>query len=209
MMVNEAEKKIIVYGCGGHARSLINTILKNGYQGSLILVDKNALDDEEILGCKVRKAYELKEQDVYIVGIGDNLQRKSFFLELQKKSDEALTLIASGAEVGIEAKIGAGTFVAAKAYIGPCCKIGDNTIINTGSIIEHETVIGEHTHIAVNATISGRCKIGNNVFCGAGSTVIDKISICDNVTVGAGSVVISDICEPGVYVGVPARKMDS
>ena len=206
-MKEELKKKIIIYGCGGHARSIINILLKNGCTNQVILVDENAADNEEILGCKVFKNYILDENDTYIVGIGDNLKRKKIFCELEKFSNMGFSVIASTAEIGIESIWGMGTVIADKVHVGPCCEIGNNTIINTGSIIEHETVIGNHTHIAVNATICGRCTIGNNVFCGAGSTVIDKIRICDNVTVGAGSVVISDIIEPGTYVGVPAKKI--
>lgn len=201
------EKKIVIYGCGGHARSIINSILKKRNRDSIIVVDGNAKENERILGCMVSKTYELDSDDSYIVGVGDNRNREKLFLEILKQSEKALTVISPSADIGEETCIGKGTFVAANAYVGPCCKIGVNTIINTGSVVEHETVIGNHTHVAVNATICGRCVIGDNVFCGAGSTVVDQIKICDNVVVGAGSVVISDITEPGTYVGVPAKKV--
>lgn len=196
----------MIYGCGGHARSIINTLVKSGCNKEIILVDENANDGEEILGCKVFKSYELKENDSYIVGIGDNQRRKKVFQKLSKMKT-GLTVISSSADIGVGVSVDAGVFVAANVYIGPCCKVGTNTIINTGSIIEHETIIGDNTHIAVGATVCGRCRIGNNVFCGAGSTVIDNISICDNVIIGAGGVVITDITEPGKYVGVPVKKI--
>lgn len=207
-MMSDLDRKIAIYGCGGHARSILNAIKRNGYTGQVVLVDENARANEVIMGCPVVKNYELSAVDTYIMGIGDNARRQSYFDKIKKQSENGMTLIASTAVVGVEATVGVGTFVAENAYIGPCCEIGDNTIINTGSIVEHESVIGDHTHIAVGATVCGRCRIGNNVFCGAGSTVIDQISICDNVTIGAGSVVISDICEPGTYVGVPAGKIN-
>jgi serine acetyltransferase len=31
--------------------------------------------------------------------------------------------------------------------------------------------------------------------------------VCDNVTIGAGSVVLKDITQPGVYIGIPAKKI--
>jgi len=42
---------------------------------------------------------------------------------------------------------------------------------------------------------------------GAGVVILDKVSICSNVTIGAGSVVTRDINVPGVYVGIPAKKI--
>ncbi len=51
------------------------------------------------------------------------------------------------------------------------------------------------------------CNIGSKNFFGAGSIIKDKITIGDNITIGAGSVVTKDTLNPGVYVGMPARKV--
>lgn len=51
--------------------------------------------------------------------------------------------------------------------------------------------------------------LGDNVVIGTGSTVIGPITICDNVIVGAMSLVNKDICEPGTYVGIPAKKIST
>jgi serine acetyltransferase len=45
------------------------------------------------------------------------------------------------------------------------------------------------------------------VVIGANSVVIGPVDICDNVVVGAMSLVNRSITEPGVYVGVPVRKV--
>jgi len=49
--------------------------------------------------------------------------------------------------------------------------------------------------------------LGDNVVIGANSVVMGPVDICDNVVVGAMSLVNESISEPGVYVGVPARKI--
>lgn len=199
---------IVIYGCGGHARSVIHTLCEEDKKKQIILVDEKAGIDERILGFLAMSSYELRCGDVYIVAVGDNAKRKEVYEKLKSNQvGSSMAVISHAANVGIESQIGDGTFVAPCAYIGPQAQIGFDTIINTGSIIEHETVIGNHTHISPRAVICGRCRIGNMVFCGAGSTVIDQVRICDNVIVGAGAVVIKDITEPGVYAGVPARKI--
>jgi sugar O-acyltransferase (sialic acid O-acetyltransferase NeuD family) len=201
--------RIAIYGCGGHARSIINVLHENTNDIPIILVDENACDDEIIMGCMTVQKYEPDEDTLYILGIGDNKKRSQLYHELLEKSHGVcIPIISKYACVGQNAQIGKGTFVAPNTYIGPSAIIGDNTIINTGSIIEHETIIGNSAHIAPNSTVCGRAKIGNNVFCGAGSTIVDKISICDNVTIGAGAVVVGDIMEAGTYVGVPAKKIN-
>lgn len=200
--------QIVVYGCGGHARSIINTIYELCDGTEIILVDSNSKQGEIILGCKTVSEHELNVTDGYIIAVGDNKARLVLFQKLNRdKKGRCISIVSKHSFVGVEAIIGRGVFVAANTYIGPQAVIGDNTIINTGSVIEHETKIGNHTHIAPHATICGRVKIGNNVFCGAGSVVIDNISICDNAVIGAGAVVKENIVEAGLYVGVPARRV--
>ena len=36
----------------------------------------------------------------------------------------------------------------------------------------------------------------------------NNVNICSGCKVGAGTVVVKDITEPGIYVGVPVRKID-
>lgn len=199
--------RLIIYGCGGHARSVLNTAFEIYNQDEIILVDDNARENEIILGCRVEKEWNSKDYTPFIVAIGDNSKRQQIFDSRCACGENPVSIISETSIIGIDSNIENGTFIAKKVSIGPEAKIGKNTIINTGSIIEHETIIGNHTHIAPGVTICGRCKIGNNVFIGVGVTVKDSIEICDNVIVGAGAVVIKDIIEQGTYVGVPARKI--
>lgn len=200
--------RIVLFGCGGHARSVINVLRERNEKIEILLVDKNAHSKESIMGCSVVCEYELREDDGYFIAIGENEERDRLYQHmLDKGMGYCMSVVSKYACIGVEAKIGRGTFVAANTYIGPLAEVGNNTIINTGSIVEHETVVGNNTHIAPNVTVCGRVRIGNNVFCGAGSTIIDKISICDNVIIGAGAVVKEDIVEAGTYVGIPARKI--
>lgn len=202
------KSRIIVFGCGGHARSIVNVLYETSEEREIILVDEKAEADEIILGCRVRGSYELGQNDHYIVAIGNNKKRREIYNQLKAScKGQSISVISAFSYIGVEAGIGDGTFVAPNAYIGPQAKIGNNTIINTGSIVEHEVQVGNDTHIAPNATVCGRARIGSNVFCGAASTVIDGISICDDVILGAGAVVKEDIVMPGTYVGVPARRV--
>lgn len=47
---NPTNCKIIVIGCGGHARSVVNSIIKKGCHKDILLIDNNAIIGEEILG---------------------------------------------------------------------------------------------------------------------------------------------------------------
>jgi serine O-acetyltransferase len=50
-------------------------------------------------------------------------------------------------------------------------------------------------------------EFGDNVVIGTGSVILGPISICDNVMIGSMSLVNKSIHEPGVYVGIPVKKV--
>ncbi len=200
----DTNKLLVIFGCGGHARSLADVALANR-MSRLIFIDENARENEKLFGFDVLTQFNEQEDAYYIAAIGDNQQRAKKFATLDPK--KIIALISNHAYVGINANIGAGVLVAHGAHIGPNASIGENTIINTHAIIEHDVVIGKHCHISVNSVVAGKSQIGDYVMLGTDATVIDNIMICSNVTIGAGAVVVDDIHEPGVYVGVPARKI--
>lgn len=198
---------MVLFGCGGHSRSVISSFRESSDE-QIILVDEKACTNEIILGCKAVTTYNLSEDDKLFIAIGDNSKRRKIYEFLSDEQKEQLIIICSQTAIIREAvSIGKGTFVSGNVYIGPEVSIGKNTIINSAATIEHEVTIGSHSHIAPNTTICGRSKIGNDVFCGASSTIIDNIQICDFVVIGAGAVVTKDITEPGIYVGIPAKRI--
>ena len=197
--------KLIVFGCGGHARSVLDILSYNQAVNDIVLVDENARENESIMGWPVVKSYCVKSDDLVFSERGNHEQRKNI-LECFDYC-QWFTVISKQAYVAGSAEIKKGTMVAHRAHLGPEAQVGRGSIINTGSIVEHESVIGDYVHVAPGSVVCGRSRIGNYVMLGAGSTVIDRISICDNVIIGAGSVVVMDITDPGTYVGAPAHKI--
>ncbi len=50
-------------------------------------------------------------------------------------------------------------------------------------------------------------RLGDNVVIGANSVLIGPLDICDNVIIGAMSLVNRSIGQPGIYVGIPAKRI--
>jgi len=196
--------KIVIFGCGGHSRSVADVFLSVQPEADLVFIDANARDGEEIFGFDVCRNYPLTNEAIFLA-IGDNTERKQLLESLGE--EQLISIISGSAHLGRGTHVGAGCFVGNFCHVGPEAVISKNSILNTASTIEHEVTIGAHCHIGPNATISGRCRIGDLVFIGVGATVRDKISICSEVTVGAGATVVADISEPGTYVGTPARRI--
>lgn len=199
------KSKIIIFGCGGHARSVADVILSNKTHLISCFIDDNARDKETIFGYDVKKTITLDQSDVCIVAIGNNTKRKVIFDSIDR--NHIFSVISEFSYDSPLSMIYSGVFVGNQCHIGPKAVIGENTIINTASIIEHEVIVGKHCHIAPNVTVCGKTTIGDLCFIGAGTVVIPDISICSNVQIGAGSVVVNDIKTSGIYVGRPVRKI--
>jgi len=196
--------QIIIFGCGGHARSVADVVISNKKVGIRMFVDENAGSKEILYGCHVVRQVDQIDSP-YIFAIGDNEKRKAKYDEVG--ISQLTSVISKRAYVGYGSRIGRGCFLANICHVGPEVEVGENTIINTASVIEHEVTIGKHCHVAPGAVILGRCLIGDLVFVGAGAVVREYVSICSNVIIGAGATVTSDIEEPGIYVGTPALRI--
>jgi hypothetical protein len=66
---------IIIFGCGGHARSVADIILYNKPNAQLTFVDENAKMNENIWGFNVIHNY-IGEKNPFFIAIGDNYKRK-------------------------------------------------------------------------------------------------------------------------------------
>ena len=85
---------LVIYGCGGHARSVADVALSNGIR-HLIFVDEQARKDEKIFNFDVIKKYEKKDHDSCIVAIGDNRERSNVY-DVYKKNIVVISLVSYG-----------------------------------------------------------------------------------------------------------------
>ena len=134
---------------------------------------------------------------------------------------------------GFTPKIGKNCFIAENAVIigdvtiGDDCSIwygvvlrGDVNTIRIGNRVNIQdnasvhtlyqrsvTIIGDDVSVGHNAVVHG-AKVGNNVLVGMGAILMDNAEIADGSIIAAGAVVLSnEKLEPGVYAGVPAKKV--
>lgn len=198
---------LIIFGAGGHAKSVADIAVKNGYRIAGVLDDnENVSDflDFKRLG-KLSDCVKYKDSACFAMGIGSNKVRKMIF---EKYPDlDYVTLIHPTASIGTNVKIKKGTVVMPLCAVNVCAEIGEFCVINTGAVVEHDCVVGDFSLIAPNVTLCGGVKIGKEVWMGAASTVNQTVKICDGVTVGSSALVTKDITEKGTYIGVPVKKM--
>lgn len=129
--------------------------------------------------------------------------------------------------------IGKGTFVAESAAllgdvtIGENCsiwygavlrgdvgaiRIGDGSNIQDGVVLHattnvSEVIIGRNVSVGHNAVVHGAI-IGDDVLVGMGAVVMDNARVPSGTVIAAGAVVLANsVLEPGIYAGVPAKKV--
>lgn len=200
--------KLIILGCGGHARSAVDIALLLKFD-DICFVDANARDNEVILDYPVYPDFSLLNLAEWNVfpAVGDNKKRQNQFETANRLGLNIVSLISPIATIGAKSQVGKGCFVGHHAYIGICSKIENGCIINTSAVIEHDAIIEQFTHISVNTVVAGNSKVGSFCMVGAGATIIDRIEIPCNTVIGAGAVVHRSINESGVYVGIPIRRI--
>lgn len=115
------------------------------------------------------------------------------------------TFIGPFVEVQKGVRIGRRCRIQSHSFICELVEIGDDCVVAHGVMFINDTY-------AAGGPAGGRrelwkpTRIGHHVSIGSNATIL-PVTICDHVVIGAGSVVTRDLTQPGIYAGVPARKL--
>lgn len=203
-------KKLVIIGASGHGKVVADIALIMEYWETILFLDDNE-SLKTCLGLKiigsVNDAALYKNEADFFVAIGNNKIREEIQGKLESEGFSIATLIHPSSTIGSEVSIGKGTVIMAGAVINTSTNIGSGCIINTGTIVEHDNIINNYVHLSPGVRLAGTVEVHNRSWLGVGSVVNNNLTICSDVIIGAGSVVISSITEPGVFVGVPVRRL--
>lgn len=205
-------KPLIFLGGGGHCSAVADVARSAGFAIAGVLCNEEPGDASSLtrLGSDEWLDDPRARAHGFVVAVGQTRLsplRARLFAALQQRGLDVVSVLAPSAQCSDGAIIGAGTAVMHRAVIGPHARIGQNCIINTGAIVEHDAQVGDHCHVSTGAILNGGVRIGAMSLIGSGAVVLQQVSIGESVLIGAGSVVLKDIREPGVYAGVPARRI--
>lgn len=202
-------RRIVIVGASGNGKVIADIAKRNGY-ADIVFLDDNELRKEcngyPVVGTS-KDADRYADCD-FIVAIGNARIRQEIQTRLAETGISFATLIHPNAVIGENVSFGEGTVVMAGAVINPCVKIGRGCIVNTCASVDHDCEIADFVHVSVGAHVAGTVKIGEGTWLGIGAVVSNNLNIASQCTIGAGAVVVKDITETGIYIGVPARKMN-
>ncbi len=217
-MIRENKKpKCVIFGAGGHARVIIDSVLLMKSINVIGIVDNNEklhntslmgikiLGDDSLLPCLIEKG---ATHFVMAIGsVGDTRARRRLSEKAMALGLKPVTVIHPSATVSKWAVIEDGAQILANSAVNAESKISQFAIINTGAIVEHNCKIGEFTHVAPGAKLGGGVVVGNDAHIGIGATIRERILIGNNALIGAGSVVVSNVPANKIFVGVPAKEL--
>jgi hypothetical protein len=151
---------IIVYGGGGHGKSLIDLlrsldvykisgILDDGLPAGTQIMSVPVLGGAELLG-------ELPERGIRqavnaVGGIGNIRVRMMVFNRLAEAGFICPTLVHPSAVLEESATLALGVQVFPLAYVGSDVKVGYGSIINTSAVVSHECSLGDYTNVSPGA----------------------------------------------------------
>ncbi len=208
---------IVIIGYGGLAREIAQYIQDINVVNPKWILQGYCGKSHDLLGTSIGKHNIIMDDDSLIhtqqlmnVVIG------SGFPNIISKIHESMSLndnlsfanvIHPKAYIGSIIPSESGVIVCPGAVISIDVDIGRNNVFNWNCTIGHDVITGDFCVFNPSCNISGSTEIGSRVLVGTGAQVLQGLSICDDVIIGAGAVVTKDITEPGVYVGMPARRI--
>lgn len=209
--------KIVLIGGGGHAASVLDTLLSGGRYDVVGIIDQKAevtkamlgipfLGNDENLPILLKKG--IKNAAISVGSVGDTSIRHRIYNMVKALGFKLPAIIDSSAVIG-RCTIGEGVFIGKKAVVNALTNIDKMSIINTGAVIEHGCNIGEFCHIAPGAILGGGVTVGEHTHVGIGTVVIQGIHVGRTSLIGAGSVVVNDIRDGIKAYGNPCREVEN
>lgn len=185
---------LLLIGCGGHARSLIDVVESSGRWHVLGLVGLPEQVGEDVLGYPVLGCDQnlplLRQQcshALLAVGqLGFPSNRQRLALELKRLEFLMPVVISGRAHVSCHAQLGSGTSVGHGVIVNAGACVGDYCILNSNALIEHDAVIGDFCHISTGALVNGGAQIGNSSFIGSGAVLREGLDLPPQTVISAG-----------------------
>lgn len=204
-------ENILVFGAGGHAKSVIDVIEKAGIYRIAGLLDSHKPQGTEVYGYTVLgdEKYLVEDRNIngIVVAIGDNWLRGKIAMEIRSLRPDLpfVTAIHPNASIARGAIIGEGSVLMAGAVVNSDTKIGNHCVMHTHSSVDHDSTVEEFVTLAPHAVTGGNVRIGCYSSISLGASLIHSATVGEHTIIGAGSTVLSAIESYSVAYGTPAR----
>ena len=196
-----------VIGAGGHAKVVVSALQSAGFEVVGCFDDDPALSGRSVCGAPVLGGLADASASglALIIAVGANTARER--LARRFEGSGWITAVHARALYEAAAPPGPGTLVALGAMVQVDARIGAHVILNTGSIVEHDCRIGDFVHIGPGAALGGGVVVEDGAFVGLGARILPRVRIGAGAVIGAGATVVRDVPPGATQAGTPAREL--
>lgn len=204
-------KKLVIWGCGGHAREINWLCEQSGYEVAGFLDERPEMKGRIINGIPVLGDLSdiealRRETEIVCAGVGDPaLKRRFVHKTLAAGFQPAPSLIHPNIKLSKKNRIGKGSIICEGSILTDNIDIGSFVIINRSVNVSHDVRIGDFTTIAPGVNIAGNVSIGDGAYIGIGASIREKVTIGNEAVIGGGAFVKDDVPAKALAAGVPAK----
>ncbi len=198
---------VIIYGGGGHGKSLIDLIRLLQVYRIVGVIDDGLQPGEQILDVPVLGGFialgDLRAQGVHLAvnavgGIGNIAVRIDVFQRLMAAGFTCPAVVHPASWVEASASLADGVQVFAHAYVGSGVRVGYGCIVNTAAVVSHDCILEEYANISPGALLAGDVKIGAAALIGMGATINLGVRVGAGARIGNSAAVKEDVPEKGI-----------
>jgi len=207
------KEKIIVIGCGEHAKLVLDNLEdQNKYEvfGLTTIIDEEL--NQRIYGypvvCKDSDIQSLlsNNSDIkgYILGVGKTKVRHKLYTWLDEYL-EAVNIIHPSSIISKHAQIGKGNLIEIYTRVANGAIIGNHCMINPFSSINHDQILGDNVYVCSNVTATGN--IGSHTIISDGVSVGFKKNVGSHCMIADGTVVNKNVPDHTLVYGNPPKMI--
>ena len=215
---------VLVYGAGGHGKTLVELIKSMHTYHVAGLIDDNmtpgtlisgvpVLGNADVLADCYRQGLRLAVNGVG--GIGNVDVRVKVFEILAANQFACPVIVHPTAWVEDSAVLEAGVQVLAHAYVGTEAHVGFGSVLNVGVCFSHDVMAGKVCNFSPGAMLGGNVVVGDYTQVGMNATINLGVKVGRRARIGNGATVKADLGDTGVvhagavYPPFPLPQRDS
>ena len=195
-------RSLIVYGGGGHGKTLLELVQAAGIFRVAGIVDDGLVPGSDILGVPVLGGSavlrDLCDRGIRLAvngvgGINHVDVRSKVFELLAQAGFDCPAVVHPTAFIEPSARLEDGVQVLALSYISSEARIGFGTVINAGVVVSHDCILGKVVNLSPGAMLAGGVVVEDYAQVGMAATINLNITIGRYARIGNGATVKKDV----------------
>jgi sugar O-acyltransferase (sialic acid O-acetyltransferase NeuD family) len=205
----------VIFGASGHAREIAYILSASGFKIDFFVAQQPAIDalkNIPVISESVFLQQFSKTSNInFYVAIGNPSLRIMVVEKIERLFPDAFFPNLFHPSLHIDQptstlRLGVGNLFFPGVVLTTDIVIGNHNHFNVHSSISHDCQIGNFNTFSPGSRLAGGVIIGDGNIIGMNAIIIEQKKIENNIIVGAMAAVVKDLVEPGIYIGLPAKK---